>query len=108
MIILISRSLTTSLSTIPTARNTANPLDSLSLHYKKTKILTLTILFLLILCILMETLSFMLLTKLPDFKPRDGYVISPQSTPRIPYNYARLTPTLDYLTILPIMPGRTL
>jgi len=36
-----------------------NPLDGLSLHYKKTKILILTILFLLILCILMEALSSM-------------------------------------------------
>ena len=55
---LISRLLTTLLSTAPTARNTANPLGGLSLYYKKTKIPTLTILFLLILYILMEALSF--------------------------------------------------
>ena len=39
----ISRLSTTSLSTALTARNTVNPLDSLSSHYKKTKILILTI-----------------------------------------------------------------
>ena len=51
------RLLTTSLNTVPTARNIANPLDSLSLYYKKTKILILTILILLILYILIEALS---------------------------------------------------
>jgi hypothetical protein len=54
---LISRLLTTLLSTTPIAKNIANPLNSLSLYYKKTKILTLTVLFLLILCILTEVLS---------------------------------------------------
>ena len=54
---LISRSLTTLLSTAPTARNIVNPLDSLSLHYKKTKILILTILILLTLYTLIEALS---------------------------------------------------
>jgi hypothetical protein len=47
MIILISRLLTTLLSTAPTTRNIANPLDGLSLPYEKTKILTLTTLYLL-------------------------------------------------------------
>ena len=55
---LINRSLTTSLSTIFTTRNMANPLDCLSLPYKKIKILTLTTPYLLTLCILMEALSF--------------------------------------------------
>ena len=55
--ILISRLLTTLLSTAFTAKNTANPLNSLSLYYKKTKIPILTILFLLILYILTEVLS---------------------------------------------------
>ena len=49
---------TTLLSTTPIARNTANPLGSLSLPYKKTKTLTLTTLYLLILYILIEALSF--------------------------------------------------
>jgi len=49
--------LTISLSITPTARNTANPLDSLSLCYKKTKILILIILFLLTLYTLIEALS---------------------------------------------------
>ncbi len=48
---------TTLLSTTPIARNTANPLGSLSLPYKKTKILTLTTPYLLTLYILMEALS---------------------------------------------------
>ena len=54
---LISRLLTTLLSIASTAKNTANPLDGLSSYYKKTKILILTILFLLILYILIEALS---------------------------------------------------
>jgi hypothetical protein len=54
---LTSRSLTTLLGTAPTARNMANPLNSLSLYYKKTEILISTILFLLILYILIEALS---------------------------------------------------
>ena len=54
---LINRLLTTLLSTTPTARNMANPLDGLSLPYKKTKILTLTTLYLLTLYILTEALS---------------------------------------------------
>jgi hypothetical protein len=53
---LISKLLTTLLGTAPTARNIVNLLDSLSLHYKKTKILILTILYLLILYILIEAL----------------------------------------------------
>ena len=56
----------------------------------------------------METLFSILLTKLLDFKLQDSYVIFPQSIPRILYNYTRLTPILDHLTILPIMLGRTL
>jgi hypothetical protein len=58
MIILISRSLTISLSTVPIIKNTANPLNSSSLLYKKTKILISIILSLLILYILTEALSF--------------------------------------------------
>ena len=57
MTMLINRLLTTLLSTTPTARNIVNPLDSLSSPYKKTKILILTILSLLILYILIEALS---------------------------------------------------
>jgi hypothetical protein len=53
-----SRLLTTLLGTALTARNTVNPLNNLSLHYKKTKILISTIPFLLTLCILTEALSF--------------------------------------------------
>jgi hypothetical protein len=56
--ILISRLLIISLSTVPTARNTANPLDGLSLSYKKTKVLILIILSLLILYILIKALFF--------------------------------------------------
>ena len=55
---LISRLLTTSLGTAFTIKNTVNPLDGLSLRYKKTKILILTTLYLLTLCILTEALSF--------------------------------------------------
>jgi hypothetical protein len=58
MIILISRLLITSLGTALTIKNIVNPLDGSSLYYKKTKILTLTIPFLLTLCILIEALSF--------------------------------------------------
>ena len=54
---LINRPLTTLLSTTPTAKNIANPLDGLSLPYKKTKISTSTTPYLLILCILTEALS---------------------------------------------------
>jgi len=43
----ISKLLTTLLGTAPTAKNTANPLNNSSLHYKKTKIPISTILFLL-------------------------------------------------------------
>ena len=107
-ITLISRLLTILLSTIPTTKNTANLLDSLSLHYKKTKTLILTIPSLLILYTLIKTPSSILLTKLPDFKPRDSYAISLQNIHGIFYNYARLTPILDHLTILPIMLERTL
>ncbi len=56
---LTNRLLTTSLSTTPTARNIVNPLDGLSSPYEKTKILTLTTPYLLILYILTEALSFM-------------------------------------------------
>ena len=56
MIILINRLLTILLSTAPTTRNTANPLNSLSLPYKKTKIPTLTTLYSSILYILTEVL----------------------------------------------------
>jgi len=59
MIILISRLLTTSLSTVPITKNTARLLDGLNSHYKKTKIPILTIPFLLILCILMGVLFSM-------------------------------------------------
>ena len=59
MIILINKPLTTSLSTIFTVKNTVNPLNGLSLHYKKIKTPILIILFLLILYILTEALSFM-------------------------------------------------
>jgi hypothetical protein len=54
---LINKLLTTLLSTALTARNIANPLNGLSLSYKKTKTLTLTTLYLLILYILIEALS---------------------------------------------------
>ena len=54
---LINRLSTTLLNTTLTARNIANPLNGLSLPYKKTKILTLTILYLLILYILIKALS---------------------------------------------------
>jgi hypothetical protein len=54
---LTSRLLTILLSTIFIARNIANPLNSLSSHYKKTKILILTILFLLILYISIHLLA---------------------------------------------------
>ena len=57
MTILINRLLTTLLSTAPIARNTVNFLDSLSLHYEKTKIPILIILFLLTLCTLIKALS---------------------------------------------------
>ena len=57
MMTLISRLSTTLLGTAPTVRNIENPLDGLSLYYKKTKIPTLTILSLLTLYILTETLS---------------------------------------------------
>ena len=53
---LTSRLSTTLLSTAPIARNTVNPLDSLSSYYKKTKIPILAILFLLY--TLIEALSF--------------------------------------------------
>jgi len=66
--ILISRLSTILLSTVPTAKNIVNLLDSLSLHYKKTKTPILTILSLLILYILTETLSSTLLIKLLNFK----------------------------------------
>ena len=59
MMMLISKLLITLLGTAPTTKNMVNPLNSSSSHYKKTKILILTILFLLTLCILMEALSFM-------------------------------------------------
>ena len=59
MMMLTSRLLTILLSTAPTARNTANPLNGLSLYYKKTKILILTILSLLTLYTLTKTLSSM-------------------------------------------------
>ena len=55
---LISKLLTALLGTAFITRNIANPLDGLSLHYKKTKILILTTLYLLILYILTEALSF--------------------------------------------------
>ena len=54
---LTSRLLTTSLGTASTIKNTVNPLDGLSLHYKKTKILILIILYLLTLYILTKALS---------------------------------------------------
>ena len=54
---LTNRLLTTLPSTAPTAKNIVNPPDSLSLPYKKTKIPTLTTLYLLILYILIEALS---------------------------------------------------
>ena len=57
MMMLISRLLTTLLGTTPTTRNTVSLPDGLSLYYKKTKILILTIPFLLILYILTEALS---------------------------------------------------
>jgi len=59
MIILTSKLLTTLPSTAFTARNMVNPLDNLSLYYKNTKILILTILSLLTLYTLIEALSFM-------------------------------------------------
>ncbi|OCK86535.1 uncharacterized protein K441DRAFT_672242, partial [Cenococcum geophilum 1.58] len=52
-----SRLSTISPSTVPTARNTANPPDGLSSHYEKTKMPISTILFLSISCTSMETLS---------------------------------------------------
>ena len=55
---LISRLLTTLLGTALTAKNTVNPLDSSSSRYKKTKILISITLYLLILYILTEALSF--------------------------------------------------
>ena len=55
---LISKLLTALLGTAFTAKNIANPLDGLSLYYKKIKILILTTLYLLILYILTEALSF--------------------------------------------------
>ena len=57
MITLIGRLSTTLLGTTLTTRNMANLLDGLSLPYKKTKIPTLTIPYLLILYILTEALS---------------------------------------------------
>jgi hypothetical protein len=42
---LINKLLTTLLSTALTARNIANPLNGLSLSYKKTKTLTLTTIY---------------------------------------------------------------
>ena len=54
---LTNRLLITSPNTALTARNIANPLDGLSSPYKKTKIPTLTTLYLLTLYILTEALS---------------------------------------------------
>ena len=53
----ISRLSTTLLSTTSTTKNMVNTLDGLSLRYKKTKILILIILYLLILYTLTEALS---------------------------------------------------